>query len=120
MKDNIPKNIKCPDCGNDKFDNEASGGGSQNVRCRKCGQLYNDMGPFGFWKIGPKPWNVNDVSLLLKLERIYSDAVKNGTANADIKECLKKTRGRLSYLVPKPLGKRLKKAKAPVFSRADR
>ena len=112
------KNIKCPDCGNDKFDNDASGGGSQNVRCRKCGQLYNDMGPFGFERIGKNPWDTNDVSYLLKLERIYSDTIKEGIAIASVKECLKKTKERLAYLVPKPLGKRLKKAKAPASSRA--
>ena len=49
----IPRE-KCPDCGNDEFEEGPCGGGSQNVRCRKCGQWWNFMGPAGFERIGPK------------------------------------------------------------------
>lgn len=46
--------LTCSDCGGVEFNRGASGGNSENVRCRKCGQWWNDMGPFGLERIhGP-------------------------------------------------------------------
>jgi predicted RNA-binding Zn-ribbon protein involved in translation (DUF1610 family) len=55
VADTVRRDVRtCPDCGGTKFDRGASGGNSENIRCRKCGQWWNDMGPFGFERIhGP-------------------------------------------------------------------
>ena len=45
-------------------------------------------------------WNNNDIPLLLKLERIYADAIRDGTADTLMKRMLDVTRGHLSRLVP--------------------
>ena len=49
-----PEPMHCPDCGNSEFEFGASGGGSQNVHCLKCGSWWNEMGPFGFQRIDQK------------------------------------------------------------------
>ena len=45
------KKLACPDCGGEDFLAGPCGGLCQNIKCVKCGQEWNDMGPFGLERI---------------------------------------------------------------------
>jgi hypothetical protein len=78
---------KCPNCENDFLVEGPSGGLSQNIRCRTCGQGYN-VSPLNIENIGiNESWiNINKLRLskLNKLNQLNHDNNRNETPNTRI------------------------------------
>lgn len=50
-KKKADKNLKCPNCGYNKWSEGAGGGSYGNIMCGKCGKKYNNLGIFGLQPI---------------------------------------------------------------------
>ena len=97
MKDQMPVFHDCPDCGSNDWLEGPCGGLSINVKCRKCGGKFNDMGPFGIEKIEPRYRGARmrltdeEINEICKTHSIpYATKIDRAIAQAEHEATLKK------------------------------